>query len=119
MQTIEQWQAEAMWLADEYGRCKWDEGLADGAFDALGRRRFREEARETFTALSAHLATHPGRQEDAKDAARYRWLRNECEKHDGLTIAKVGVFDLEPWSGDCPDREIDAAMAMPKEPTHD
>lgn len=72
---------------------------------------------EPAALLATTLAGRGG--EDAKDAARYQWLRSECEKHDGLTIAKAGVFDLEPWSGDDPDREIDAAMALPKEPTHD
>ena len=46
-----------------------------------------------------------------RDAARYRWLRKQHEKHLGLTICKVGMFDLTPWSGDDPDAAIDAAMA--------
>lgn len=46
-----------------------------------------------------------------KNAERYRWLREQCEKPlGGLTICEVGLFDLKPWSGDDPDRYIDAAM---------
>ena len=46
-----------------------------------------------------------------KDAERYRWLRGQCEKLiGGLTICEVGLFELKPWSGVDPDRNIDAAM---------
>lgn len=48
------------------------------------------------------------------DAVRYRWLRKQHEKHLGLTICKVGMFDLTPWSGDDPDAAIDNAMAKEK-----
>lgn len=51
---------------------------------------------------------------DAKDAARYRWLREQCKKHDGLVIAETASFGLLSWSGDDPDRAIDAAMAAMK-----
>jgi hypothetical protein len=62
----------------------------------------------------------PGEVEQAKDAARYRWLREQCLKHDGVTIAKVNGWGdgLEGWSGDDPDANIDAAMAAPL-PTKD
>ena len=49
------------------------------------------------------------------DAERYRWLRAECEKHGGLTIAKEGSWELNPWSGDDPDRAIDTARASTDE----
>lgn len=53
----------------------------------------------------------PAAQRDALDAARYRWLRNECARHDGLTVAKVGSWGLDGWSGDDLTRAIDAARA--------
>jgi hypothetical protein len=50
-------------------------------------------------------------QELRKDAKRYRWLRDQCEKQiGGLTICEVGPFDLTPWCGDDPDHHIDAAI---------
>ena len=48
-----------------------------------------------------------------RDAERYRWLR-DCHGNDGqknLTICEVFKWSLEPWSGDDPDRAIDAAIA--------
>ena len=48
-------------------------------------------------------------QELRKDAERYRWLRDMIKNQD-LTIAKVGSWSLESWSGDDPDHYIDAAM---------
>lgn len=50
----------------------------------------------------------------AKDAQRYRWLRDQCQSSGSLTIAKTGGWDLEPWSGDDPDAAIDAAIAKEK-----
>lgn len=44
------------------------------------------------------------------DAERYRWLREQCQPCNNLTIATASSFGLEPWSGDDPDSEIDAAM---------
>ena len=50
-----------------------------------------------------------------RDAERYRWLRDKCQRHGGgLTIAKTTEWDLSPWSGDDPDREIDAAIEREK-----
>lgn len=47
----------------------------------------------------------------ARDAARYRWLREECKSPiGGLTIASVTEWGLEGWSGDDPDNRIDAAI---------
>lgn len=43
------------------------------------------------------------------DAERYRWLRDMIKNQD-LTIAKVGSWSLESWSGDDPDHYIDTAM---------
>ncbi len=51
-----------------------------------------------------------------KDAERYRWLRKECQKHTGLTIAKCDEWGMEGWSGDDPDAAIDAVM---KRASHD
>lgn len=48
------------------------------------------------------------------DADRYRWLREECKKHNSLTICRVGEWDLEPWSGDDPDNAIDSAINAAK-----
>ena len=45
-----------------------------------------------------------------KDAERYRWLRKQCKKYYGLTIAKVDRTEISGWSGDDPDAAIDAAM---------
>ena len=44
------------------------------------------------------------------DAARYRWLREQCGMSGSLTIAEVGSWELIPWSGDDIDAAIDAAM---------
>lgn len=44
------------------------------------------------------------------DAARYRWLREQCGMSGSLTIAVVGSWELIPWSGDDIDAAIDAAM---------
>ena len=45
-----------------------------------------------------------------KDVERYRWLREQCNVNGNLTIAKCSEWGLEGWSGDDPDRAIDAAM---------
>ena len=52
--------------------------------------------------------------EDAEDAARYRWLREQCQSTGHLTIAKSNSWELQPWSGDDPDSAIDAARAVEK-----
>lgn len=44
------------------------------------------------------------------DAARYRWLREQCGMSGSLTIAEVGSWELIPWSGDDIDAAIDTAM---------
>lgn len=44
------------------------------------------------------------------DAARYRWLREQCGMSGSLTIAEVGYWELIPWSGDDIDAAIDTAM---------
>lgn len=49
-------------------------------------------------------------QEDAEHAAMYRWLVDKCTSGP-LTIARVGTFELIPWSGDNPDAVIRAAMS--------
>lgn len=43
------------------------------------------------------------------DARRYAWLREACISGP-LTIAESDSWALQPWSGDDPDRKIDAAM---------
>lgn len=60
---------------------------------------------EDYEALKAEF------EELRKDAERYRWLREKCGSSGLLTIAKVGAFELNAWSGDDPDAAIDAAMA--------
>lgn len=42
------------------------------------------------------------------DAERYRWLRQQIVSGP-LTVAKVGTWDMESWSGDDPDKAIDKA----------
>ena len=54
--------------------------------------------------------------EDAEDAARYRWLREQCQSTGHLTIAKSNSWELQPWSGDDPDSVIDAARAQAAQP---
>ena len=67
--------------------------------------------RAELTEARRQLAAQPAVPEAvAKDAARYRWLRDQHKRHLGLTICKVNMFDLEPWSGDDPDTAIDAAI---------
>lgn len=44
-----------------------------------------------------------------RDAERYRWLREQCEKGD-LVIARCGTWELESWFSDDPDAAIDAAQ---------
>lgn len=72
--------------------------------------------RDDVLAMAAELRTL--RAENAelrKDAGRYRWLRDECQKHEGgLTICSVGYCDLSGWSGDDPDTAIDTAMEQSK-----
>lgn len=46
-----------------------------------------------------------------KDAERYRWLRDKCDRWDGgLVVAKVTEFSLSSWSGDDLDGAIDEVM---------
>jgi hypothetical protein len=85
-----------------YGRDDWD---YDAAIKLALQRAAPCPAR-----LAAVAATEADQQ--TLDAQRYRWLRGECERHGGLTIASAGAFGLEPWSGDDPDRAIDAAMSQ-------
>jgi len=80
--------------------------LAIGAFGQSPLKRLAH-------ARAVERATLQSEQVQAwkKDAERYRWLREQCEKPlGGLTICEVGLFDLKPWSGDDPDHFIDAAM---------
>ena len=65
-----------------------------------------EDARELTRKLNAarfDLA------ECKRDAERYRWLREQCEKGD-LVIARCGTWELESWFSDDPDAAIDAAQ---------
>lgn len=43
-----------------------------------------------------------------RDADRYRWLRRQIQSGP-LVIAKCSDWGMESWSGDNPDKEIDAA----------
>lgn len=46
-----------------------------------------------------------------KDAERYRWLRDKCDRWDGgLVVAEVTEFSLSSWSGDDLNGAIDEAM---------
>src|SRR5690606_1593066 len=52
-----------------------------------------------------------------KDAERYRWLRDKCDRWDGgLVDAKVTEFSLSSWSGDDLNAAIDAAMEKEDKP---
>lgn len=50
-------------------------------------------------------------EELAKDAGRYRWLRDRIEYKGDMVIAKCSEWSIESWSGDDPDTAIDTAMA--------
>lgn len=48
--------------------------------------------------------------QDREDALRYRWLREQCKKTTGgLVVCKVKDWELEPWSCDRLDQDIDRA----------
>lgn len=47
----------------------------------------------------------------AKDAGRYRWLRDRIENKGDMVVAKCSEWSIESWSGDDPDTAIDTAMA--------
>lgn len=58
------------------------------------------------------LDLHPKHVRNAVDAARYRWLRDKCDRWDGgLVVAEVTEFSLSSWSGDDLNAAIDAAMS--------
>ena len=85
-------------------------------FDAASAQPYDQQALEPCEACG-WKAIIPGEQclvceRDAlkADAERYRWLREQCQPCNNLTIATASSFGLEPWSGDDPDSEIDAAM---------
>lgn len=87
---------------EEYGAALADLEAKDYELSAL---------RAELTEARRQLAAQPAVPEAvAKDAARYRWLRDQHKRHLGLTICKVNMFDLEPWSGDDPDTAIDTAI---------
>ena len=96
---------------------KWEADMLDRELDALGIPRFDNDAHYSLwgrVEIALACSSSPASVgEMEKDAARYRWLRAECEKHGGLTIAKVDTFALIPWSGDDPDSRIDRAMRTP------
>lgn len=64
---------------------------------------------ELSSAIAQAVLQSPEIQALRKDAERYRWLRDMIKNQD-LTIAKVGSWSLESWSGDDPDHYIDACM---------
>lgn len=112
-----------MRLAEEFGREKWSAGVSGAHFDRLGERRSDLEAAETLAALSAHLATHPGRQ--GEDSVRLDWLEAQANERGGLLLhAQPGFtgrrgLGLNP--GGSNPRTLREAIdaALPKEPTHD
>jgi len=66
----------------------------------------------TITALTAELRRlRAENAELAKDAGRYRWLRDRIEYKGDMVIAKCSEWSIESWSGDDPDTAIDTAMA--------
>jgi hypothetical protein len=46
-----------------------------------------------------------------KDAERYRWLRGQIERQRLVIAESCGWDGLKSWSGDDPDKHIDAALA--------
>ena len=61
----------------------------------------------------SHVISLTERLEKAeKDAARYRWLRDQCSTLGRLTIARCTAYEIYGWSGDDPDRAIDTAIAQ-------
>lgn len=86
---------------------EWDDDFNDGDYDSVFEKSDAADValrKFVFDALSA-----VGSSQDAKDAARYRWIRKDeegIEFRDGLGI----------WRSDCPsgdelDSIIDAAIA--------
>ena len=48
--------------------------------------------------------------QDREDAERYRWLKKQCKKTTGgLVVCRVINWELEPWSCDRLDQDIDRA----------
>lgn len=78
-------------------------------YSANGLADLEAEVAEAYRAMLVVCPAPEGA--EAKDAARYAWLRSQCQFHGGLTIARSSVWSLEAWSGDDPDAAIDAAMA--------
>ena len=89
----------------------WQSDLfCDGTGTPIGWLPMLDAARGAAQAAPAPVA------EDAEDAARYRWLREQCQPTGHLTIAKSNSWELQPWSGDDPDSVIDAARAQAAQP---
>lgn len=90
----------------EAERDEWHDRATEAQAERDAARDELAEARATVARMRA----------EGLDARRYQWLRSECQKDDGLTIAKVGPWGLEPWSGDDPDSAIDAALSATAKP---
>jgi len=88
------------------------EALADAAVANPGGYEDSEEEFEFMSQIRPlSIASIITRLRAAEaDAARYRWLREQCGMSGSLTIAEVGSWELIPWSGDDIDAAIDAAM---------
>jgi len=72
---------------------------------------------ELMRALEQVDAMKAEREKLRKDAERYRWLRDKCDRWDGgLVVAKVTEFSLSSWSGDDLNAAIDAAMEKEDKP---
>lgn len=64
-----------------------------------------------IAAIEAYQAGRAALQsQDREDAERYRWLKKQCEKTTGgLVVCGVRNWELEPWSCDHLDQDIDRA----------
>lgn len=105
--TADERVAEHMRLVLEYGahvqagRLTYDESAAEPTYAEI--LAVQDSARSLLSASK----------EDAEYAAMYRWLVNQCNS-GLLTVARVGAFELIPWSGDDLCRAIRAAMKEKK-----
>jgi len=90
--------------------------IKGNGFDGLEVGKDRAEAEDFVSWVNAHIAAPPA---DAKDAARYRWLRRTGGKWTMQDGRKVDLF--AEWNDDvmAPDAEMDAAIdaAMLETPT--
>ncbi|KAF1009084.1 MAG: hypothetical protein GAK28_00717 [Luteibacter sp.] len=102
-------------------RLMMDAAVAAGTQDQTGRREQALWDRMISATPAAPVAAQP-RDDDAKDAARYRWLRDAAVFHeDGenptpwvINGVNVDSFDRAPVYGPELDAVIDSILAAPK-----